>query len=321
MKAVFLDYSTMGPGLDMSPLWELLPELEIFDATSDDKIADRIRDAEFVFANKIKLDDDLFAAASKLQFIGLTATGTDNINLESAQRQNIAVCNIRGYCTRSVAEHVFGLLLSLTHNLHRYAVAVRDGAWQQAPDFCMLDYPIRELSAMTMGIVGYGQLGSAVASKAREFDMDVLISARPGTDVDTAPSDENRVSFDELLSRSDVISLHCPLTDQTQELFAANEFRKMKSTAILINTARGALIDSAALANALQIGEIGAAGIDVLPNEPPVHGNPLLEYRGDNLLITPHVAWATDRSRQDAIHEVADNVRAFLAGEHRNRVV
>jgi len=321
MKAVFLDYSTMGPELDLSPLSEQLPELEIFDATSDDQIADRIRDAEFVFANKVKINDELLAAANKLQFIGLTATGTDNINLESAKRHGVAVCNIRGYCTRSVTEHVFGLLLSLTHSLHRYTTAVRDGGWQQAPDFCMLVYPIRELSAMTMGIVGYGQLGSAIARKAREFDMEVLISSRPGTNVDAAPNDEDRVSFDELLSRSDVISLHCPLTDQTHELFAADEFRKMKPTAILINTARGALIDSAALANALQSGEIGAAGIDVLPNEPPVHGDPLLDYRGDNLLITPHVAWATDRSRQDAIQEVAENVRAFLAGEQRNRVV
>jgi len=321
MKAVFLDYSTMGPELDTSPLSDLLPDLEIFDATGDAQIADRIRDAEFIFANKIKLNDELLTAAGKVRFIGLTATGTDNINLDSAQRHGVAVCNIRGYCTRSVTELVFGLLLSLTRNLHRYTTAVRDGAWQQAPDFCMLDYPMRELSAMTMGIVGHGQLGSAVARKARQFDMEVLISARPGTDVDAAPSSEDRVSFNELLTRSDVISLHCPLTDQTQQLFAADEFRRMKPAAILINTARGALIDSAALANALQKGEIGAAGIDVLPNEPPAQGDPLLDYRGHNLLITPHIAWATDRSRQDAIQEVAENVRSFLAGEQRNRVV
>ena len=174
---------------------------------------------------------------------------------------------------------------------------------------------------MTMGIVGYGQLGNAVARKAREFDMQVLISVRPGTVGDATSNDEGRVSFDELLSRSDVISLHCPLTDQTRELFGAEEFRKMKSLAILINTARGALVDSAALADALQTGDIGAAGIDVLPEEPPTHGDPLLDYRGENLLMTPHVAWSTDRSRQDAINEIAENVRAFLAGEQRNRVV
>ena len=321
MKAVFLDYATVGPGLDTSPLSDLLPELNLFDATSEEQVVDRIRDAEFVFANKTRLRDAVLAEAHKLRFIGLTATGTDNIDLEGAKRRGIAVCNIRGYCTRSVTEHVFGLLLSLTHNLPRYSAAVRDGAWQQAPYFCMLAYPLRELSTMTMGIVGYGELGSAVARKAREFDMDVLISARPGTDPVAASTNDDRVSFDALLSRSDVISLHCPLTDETRELFAADTFHKMKSTAILINTARGALIDSAALAGALQSGEISAAAIDVLPQEPPTHGDPLLDYRGGNLLITPHVAWGTDRSRQDSIHELAANVRAFLAGEKRNRVV
>jgi len=317
MKAVFLDYATVGPGLDTSPLSDLLPELMVFDATVDDQIIDRIRDAEFVFANKSRLTDELLAAASRLRFIGLTATGTDNIDLDSAKRHGVAVCNIRGYCTRSVTEHVFGLLLTLTHSLHKYTAAVGDGAWQESPDFCMLAYPLRELSVMTMGIVGYGELGRGVARMAREFDMNVIISARPGSDT----IGDDRVSFDDLLQRSDVISLHCPLTDQTRSLFAAEEFRKMKSSAILINTARGALVESAALASALGSGEISAAGIDVLPKEPPVDGNPLLDYSGDNLLITPHVSWGTDRSRQDAIHELAANVGAFLAGEKRNRVV
>lgn len=317
MKAAFLDYATMGPGLDTSPLSKLLPELEIFAASTDAQVSKRIRDAEFVFANKIRLNDELFEIANKLRFIGLTATGTDNIDLDSAQRHGVAVCNIRGYCTRSVTEHVFALLLTLTHNLHRYAAAVRNGAWQQAPDFCMLSYPMRELSSMTMGVVGFGELGSSVARQARNFDMDVIVSSRPGTD--TVP--DGRVSFDELLQRADVISLHCPLDDQTSNLFGAREFRKMKSSAILINTARGGLVDSAALAEALQAGEILAAGIDVLPEEPPVHGNPLLDYNGDNLLITPHVAWGTNVSRQDSIHELAANVAAFLQGEKRNRVV
>jgi len=317
MKAVFLDYATVGPGLDTSPLTDLLPELEIFDASSDAQVTERIRDAEFVFANKIRLSDELFATAGKLRFIGLTATGTDNIDVESAQRHDIAVCNIRGYCTRSVTEHVFALLLTLTHNLHRYTAAVRDGAWQESPDFCMLSFPIRELSTMTMGIVGFGELGGGVARQARNFDMDVIVAARPGTE----DVGDDRVSFDELLERSDVISLHCPLNEQTSNLFGAEEFRKMKSSAILINTARGGLVDSVALAGALQSGEILAAGVDVLPKEPPVQGDPLLDYAGENLLITPHVAWGTDRSRQDSIHELAANVSAFLQGEKRNRVV
>lgn len=317
MKAVFLDYATVGPGLDTSPLSDILPELEIFDASSDDEVIDRIRDAEFVFANKIRLNDELLAAATSLRFIGLTATGTDNIDLDGAGRHGIAVCNIRGYCTRSVTEHVFGMLLTLAHNLHRYAAAVRTGAWQRSQDFCMLNYPIRELSLMTMGIIGYGELGSAVARRARDFDMNVIISARAGS----SSIDDDRVSFDELLARSDVISLHCPLNDQTRGMFGSAEFSKMRPSAILINTARGALVDSAALADALHNRVIAAAGIDVLPKEPPVDGDALLDYSGDNLLITPHIAWGTDRSRQDSIHELAANVAAFLRGEERNRVV
>jgi glycerate dehydrogenase len=226
------------------------------------------------------------------------------------------VCNIRAYCTRSVTEHVFGLLLTLTHNLHRYTAAVRNDEWQTSQDFCMLKYPMRELSMMTMGIVGHGELGQGVARKARDFDMDVIISARP----DSSGAGKGRVPFDELLARSDVISLHCPLTDRTRGLFGESEFRKMKPSAIIINTARGALVDSTALADALRSGEISAAGIDVLPKEPPVEGDPLLDYTGDNLLITPHVAWGTDRSRQDSIRELAANVAAFVNGEQRNRV-
>jgi len=317
MKAVFLDYSTVGPGLDTSPLTEQLPGLEIFDATQDDQVLERIRDAEFVVANKIRISDALFDAAPKLRFIGLTATGTDNIDLESARSHGVAVCNIRGYCSPSVTEHVFGVLLMLAHNLHTYTATVRDGAWQKSENFCMLTYPVRELSSMTMGIVGFGELGRSVARKAHEFDMEVIISARPGS-VSVA---DDRVEFDELLQRSDVVSLHCPLTEATQGLIGANELRRMKSSAILINTARGALIDSAALAIALRDGDIAAAAIDVLPEEPPVNGDPLLDYSGDNLLVTPHIAWTTDRARQDSIIELAANVEAFLKGEERNRVV
>ena len=317
MKAVFLDYSTVGSGLDTSPLTTLLPELEFFDATRGDQVLDRISDAEFVFANKVRLSDDLISAAPRLRFIGLTATGTDNINLDSARRHDVAVCNIRGYCTRSVSEHVFGVLLMLAHNLHRYAADIRGGAWQQSQNFCLLTHPVRELSSMTMGIVGYGELGSSVADKAREFDMQVIVSARPGSD----PVPDDRVAFEELLERADVISLHCPLSDATHGLFGGRELERMKSTAILINTARGGLVDSAALAAALRDGEIAAAAVDVLPEEPPINGDPLLDYDGDNLLVTPHIAWSTDRARQDSIIQLAANVEAFLKGEERNRMV
>lgn len=316
MNAVFLDYATMGPGLDTSPLTDLLPELQIFDATDDTQFPVRIRDAEFVFGNKIRFTDSLFQVAPKLRFIGLAATGVDNIDLQSAHKHGVAVCNIRAYCTQSVAEHVFGVLLALTHNLNRYAADVRAGEWQRAQTFCMLTHPIRELSAMTLGIVGYGELGRGVAEMARAFGMEVLVSLRPGTSAVT----DGRVTFAELLQRSDVISLHCPLNEQTHNLFGADEFRQMKSDAILINTARGGLIDSAALRDALQDRQIGAAAVDVLPQEPPVNGNPLLDYDGDNLIVTPHIAWATNESRQGAIDEIAANVVAFLDGQKRNRV-
>jgi glycerate dehydrogenase len=181
----------------------------------------------------------------------------------------------------------------------------------------MLHYPVKELSAMTLGVVGYGALGQGVARIGREFGMDVLVSARPGAA--TIPGD--RVGFNRLLAEADVVSLHCPLTAETRNLFGAREFGAMKPSAIFINTARGGLVDSQALADALSNGDIAAAAIDVLPKEPPVHGDPLLDYDGDNLIVTPHIAWATDEARQNAIDELAANTRAFLEGIDRNRIV
>lgn len=317
MKAVFLDFGTMGAGLDLEELEGLVSELVIYDESPDETIAERIADAEIVFTNKIRLTRELLEMAPKLRFIALTATGTDNIDTSCAKQHGIAVANIRHYCTQSVVEHVFGVLLSLTHSLERYREAVRAGDWQRSSDFCMLHFPVRELSAMTLGIVGYGALGQGVARIAREFGMTVLVSARPG--MDSVP--EDRVGFDELLATSDVISLHCPLNDATRDLFGTAEFAAMKDTAILINTARGGLVDSRALADALASRQIAAAAIDVLPQEPPVDGDPLLDYRGDNLLVTPHIAWATDEARQNAIDELAANTKAFLDGTERNRVV
>ena len=316
MKAVFLDYSTMGPDLDLQPLRALFPDLELFDETPPDLVATRVRDAEFVFANKMILTPELLQKASKMRFIGLTATGVDRIGLETAKQHGIAVCNIRDYCTESVVEHTFGLLLMLTRNLEQYAASVRAGHWQHADDFCMLAFPIQELAAMTLGIVGHGALGQGVANVARAFGMEVLIAARRDAAVT-----EKRVAFDEMLQRADVISLHCPLNDETSNLFDADTIAKMKPGAILINTARGGLVDSQALADALTSGHLGGAAIDVLPKEPPRDGDPLLDYKGHNLLVTPHVAWGSREARQNSIDELAANVVAFLAGEDRNRIV
>lgn len=317
MKAVFLDFGTMGAGLDLRELESLVSELVIYDDSPDATVAERIGDAEIVFTNKIRLTRELLENAPNLRFIALTATGTDNIDTDCARSHGIGVANIRHYCTQSVVEHVFGVLLSITHSLGQYHRSVRAGDWQRSTDFCMLHYPVKELSAMTLGVVGYGALGQGVARIAREFGMQVLVSARPGAE--TVPDD--RVGFGELLTGSDVISLHCPLNDDTRNLFGAREFEAMKRTAILINTARGGLVDSRALADALESGQIAAAAVDVLPEEPPVGGDPLLDYDGDNLIVTPHIAWATDEARQNAIDELAANTRAFLGGIERNRIV
>ena len=307
----------MGAGLDLRELESLVDELVVYDQSPPDSVAARIADADIVFTNKIRLTRELLDAAPDLKFIALTATGTDNIDTGCAKEHGIGVANIRHYCTQSVVEHVFGVLLALTHSLSRYQDSVRAGDWQRSSDFCMLHYPVRELSTMTFGIVGYGALGQGVARIAHEFGMQVIVAARPGSD--RVPDD--RVGFDELLARSDVISLHCPLNDTTRRLFGAREFRAMKDSALFINTARGGLVDSQALADALANGEIAAAAIDVLPQEPPVEGDPLLDYRGDNLVLTPHIAWATAEARQNAIDELAANTRAFLQGVERNRVV
>jgi glycerate dehydrogenase len=272
-----------------------------------------------VFCNKVRLDAETLQSATSLKFIGLTATGTDNVDLKYAKDHGIAVCNLVGYCTQSIVEHVFAVLLGLAHNIRSYDKLVRAGDWARADNFCKLDFSVRQLSAMTIGIVGYGVLGKGVADMARNFGMTVLISRRRGATADT--DDNGRHDFDEILRVADVVSLHCPLTDDTHHLINASALRLMKNDAILINTARGGLVDSAALAMALSKGEIGAAAIDVLPREPPVDGDPLIDYTGDNLIVTPHIAWATREARQAAIDELAANYAAFAAGEMRNRVV
>lgn len=319
MKAVFLDFATVGPSdLDTSSLTNILPDIEIRNVTAVDEVVERIADADIVLTNKVRLGREVLQYADRLKLIGLTATGTDNVDLDFARAQGIAVCNIRAYCTESVVEHVFAVLLKLSHSIDQYEESVSAGNWEKSEEFCLLDYPLRELSAMTLGIVGYGELGRGVARMAKNFGMRVLVADSHAPDPD---DDATRASFEELLKQCDVISLHCPLTASTRNMFGAAQFSAMKSNAILINTARGGLIDSAALATALTNGDIYAAAIDVLPQEPPVDGDPLLEYRGNNLVLTPHIAWATREARQRAIDELASNVAAFLSGELRNRII
>lgn len=318
MKAAFLDFATVGSDeLDDTPLRNLTDSFEVYDNTAPDEVVERIADTDFVYVNKIRMTRNIIEQAPNLKFIGLVATGTDNVDLEAAREHDVAVCNIRAYCTNSVVEHVFAMLLSLSHSLGLYHRSVRRGDWANAVNFCMLGYPIRELAGKQIGIVGYGELGRGVARVAEAFGMNVLISRRPGV----SAGDPERMDFDEVLAACDVLSLHCPLTDDTAGLIGRAELENMKPSAILINTARGGLVDSAALVDALGNGSIAAAGIDVLSQEPPVDGDPLLDYDGDNLIVTPHIAWATVEARQNAINEVAANVAAFLNGDERNRVV
>jgi len=319
MKAVFLDFATIGSDkLNLDLLRKAIPDLTLFDNTIPGQLASRIEGCEFVFANKVRMTREVIGSAESLRFIGLTATGVDNVDLDTAKHNEVAVCNIRGYCTQSVVEHVFAVLLQMTHSIGLYDKSVRAGDWQKATDFCMLGFPLRELSAMTLGIVGYGELGKGVAKVAEAFGMRVQIARRIGqSDV----AGDGRIDLDDLLENCDAISLHCPLTDETRGLIGARELKLMKSNAILVNTARGGLVDPGALVDALEEGTIAAAAIDVLSQEPPVDGDPLLDYKGDNLIVTPHIAWASAESRQNAIDEVAKNVESFLQGGRRNRVV
>jgi glycerate dehydrogenase len=316
MRAVFLDFGTVSNGdLDTAPLERVVPGLVIHQQTSTAQVAERIAGFEVVFANKAIVDRTTIEANPQLRLIALTATGVDNVDIDAARESGIAVCNLRDYCTRSVVQHVFAMLLALTHRLKNYDSLVRAGGWQQAGQFSTFPFAIRELHGRVFGIVGHGTLGRAVGHAAMAFGMQVEIANRPG-----GPRLDGRVDLDELLPRADVLSLHCPLTDATRGLMGAVRLARMKPDAVLINTSRGALVDASALAAVLKAGRLGGAGIDVLEREPPPPNHPLLDPAVPNLILTPHVAWAAREARQRCLDELALNVVDFLAGGRRNRV-
>jgi glycerate dehydrogenase len=318
MHGVFLDYETVRNGddsLDHSSIDAAAGTVRYYDVTDDVEIPARIGEADIVLLNKVKLTRAHFEAAPDLKLIALSATGTDNIDLDAARDRGIAVCNVRGYCTASVAQHAWALILGLSQHLsswHRLAV---DGSWVR-DEVNELAYPLRELTGRTLGIIGWGELGRAVGRAAEAFGMRVIVCHRQG-----APPMEGRVPLDELLATADVVSLHCPLTPATRGLIGVRELALMKPDALLINTARGALIDSAALARALKERRLGGAGIDVLPVEPPAGSEPLLDPSIPNLIVTPHIAWAAFEARQRCLDEMAANIRDFLEGGRRGRVV
>lgn len=309
MKGVILDADSLGPGdVDLGPVTQTLDDWAVYPFTEPGDIAARIRDAHVVLSNKIPLDRAHIAGANQLQFISVMATGTNNIDLDAARERGIVVSNAVAYATPSVVQHTLSMMLALSNNLVSYVADVRAGRWQQSNVFCLLDHPITELAGKSLGIVGYGELGSNVAKVASAFGMDILVSARPGT----APT-EGRIGFEQVLSQADYVSLHCPLTEQTQGIINQRTLALMKPRAFLINTARGGLVDSSDLVEALQTGVIAGAAIDVLDSEPPTGADePLLQADLPNLIVTPHCAWGAREARARLVTQMRENIDAFL---------
>lgn len=280
------------------------------------EVAARVRDASIIITNKAVLRGELLSTLPRLKMIAVAATGTDNVDLEWCRANGIVASNIRGYAVHTVPEHVLTLALALRRNVPAYGRDVRDGKWQRAPMFCFFDHPIRDLHGGTMGIAGRGSLGQGVARLAEAFGMRVLWAEHKGA----AEVRPGYTAFDTVLREADVLSLHCPLNDRTRGLIGEAELRAMKPEAVLINTARGGLVDEPALARALKEGWIAGAGFDVLSKEPPREGNVLLELDLPNFILTPHVAWASAKAMQALLDQLTANIGAFARGEPRNRV-
>lgn len=278
------------------------------------QVVDRVRDATIIISNKLSLGEPELSGAPNLKLIAIAATGSDCVDLEYCRRRGVAVCNVRGYAANSVPEHVLMMILALRRNLFAYAQDVRSGLWNQSKQFCLLTHELHDIRNSTLGIVGSGAIGKSMAKLGESVGMRVLISERKNA----AELRHGRTSFADTLRQSDVVSLHCPLTDDTRDLIGRAELETMKQSALLINTARGALVDDAALIEALRNGLIGGAGIDVLREEPPRNGSPLLDLERSNLIITPHVAWASNEAVQALADQVIDNIEAFVAGRPQN---
>jgi glycerate dehydrogenase len=312
-RIVFLDRSTLKaqvrrPAFEHS--WAEYP------VTAANELPQRLAGATIAITNKVALREETLRRLPDLKMIAVAATGYDVIDVGYCKAHGIAVANIRNYAVHTVPEHAFALITALRRNLLAYRRDVENGRWQQVDQFCFFDHPISDLHGSTLGILGEGVLGQATAHIGRAFGMQVLFA-------DHAPPKAPGVAFtplERVLAESDVISLHLPLTDETRNLIGSAELRRMKRTAILINTARGGLVDEQALAQALKEGVIAGAGFDVLTREPPKEGNPLLELRLPNFILTPHVAWASDGAMQFLADQLIDNIEAYVSGRPQNLV-
>jgi glycerate dehydrogenase len=310
---VFLDRGTLPVPLPRPKVLHLWKE---YDRTTPEETGGRLREATIAITNKVKLKEPELSQAPKLKFIAVAATGFDCVDVHACRARGIGVANVPGYTGASVPEHVFALVLALRRKLIAYQQAVSRGAWQKAPQFAMFDYPIQNLQGSVLGLVGYGQLAREVEKRAIAFGMKVLIAERKGI---AAPR-PGRTDLEAVLRQSDVLSLHCPLTPDTRSLFGAKELGLMKKGAILINTARGGVVDEEALAEALRTGHLGGAGVDVLSTEPPREGNPLLDPSVPHLIITPHVAWTSQQALGVLAEEIVLNIDAYVQGKPRNIV-
>ena len=316
LKIVILDGYSANPG-DLS--WkelEQIGEVTVYDRTSPSETIQRAADADIVLTNKVVLDREKIAQLPRLKYIGVLATGYNVVDIEAAHQRGVIVTNVPAYSTESVAQMVFAHLLTVTNRTEYYAIQNRKGRWSSNPDFCYWDFPHMELAGKTFGIVGLGNIGRRVAEIALAFGMKVM--AMTSKSQDQLPTGIEKADIQTLLSSSDVLSLHCPLTDKTRHLIDAETLLKMKPTAILINTGRGPLIDDQAVANALQEGRLGAFCADVFTTEPPASNNPLLSQ--PNAFITPHIAWASTEARVRLIQIATDNVRAFINCKTQNAV-
>jgi glycerate dehydrogenase len=308
-KIVFLDRETLGATLRAPGFEHEYVEHEV---TATEQVAERLAGATICITNKVKITAEALAALPDLKLIAVAATGTDIIDKAAAKAHGVIISNIRNYAYNTVPEHVIALMFALKRNLVAYVRDVQAGVWNSARQFCFFPHPIHDIAGSTMGIVGYGAIGKSIATRAEALGMRVIaydVFPQPGL-----------VDFDTLLRESDVITLHAPLTPQTRHMIGAPEFARMKPGAVLINTARGGLVDESALATALREGIIGGAGFDVLTEEPPKHGNVLLDPTIPNLIVTPHVAWASREAMQVLADQLVENIEAFVAGNARNVV-
>ncbi|MDE5585709.1 MAG: D-2-hydroxyacid dehydrogenase [Muribaculaceae bacterium] len=316
MKITVLDGYGLNPG-DLS--WDRMAEsgeLTVYDRTAPEETFERSKDSEILITNKTRLDADMMARLPKLKYIGVLATGYNIVDVEAARRHGITVTNIPAYSTMSVAQQVFALILAITNRVEHYAMLNREGRWSRNPDFCYWDTPLTELAGKTMGIVGLGNIGKAVARIALAFGM--RVTAYTSKLQEELPEGIEKKELHEVFAESDVVTLHCPLTPTTERIVDTSTLSMMKPTAILINTGRGPLIDERAVADALKEGRLGAFGADVLSSEPPAADNPLLD--APNAYITPHIAWATKEARERLMDIAVANLEAFLRGETRNTV-